>query len=123
MNPSPRPPSPRAREAMQRALRRENPNQLSSRDARVLMGLPVDGQQQQQQPPPPLYDGYHSRYGADSTAPPPQLTKTAIAAATNVANSLTPPRPAREQRRNSAILQETVCLIHEVAVAWVIRLT
>ncbi|GJJ07548.1 hypothetical protein Clacol_001750 [Clathrus columnatus] len=40
MNPAPRPPSPTARDATQRALRRENPNQLSSRDARVLMGLP-----------------------------------------------------------------------------------
>ena len=40
MNPAPRPPSPGARAATQKALRRENPNQLSSRDARVLMGLP-----------------------------------------------------------------------------------
>lgn len=39
MNPAPRPPSPTARAATQRALRRENLNQLSSRDARVLMGL------------------------------------------------------------------------------------
>jgi hypothetical protein len=41
MNPAPRPPSPTARDATQKALRRENPNQLSSRDARVLMGLPA----------------------------------------------------------------------------------
>jgi hypothetical protein len=40
MNPAPRPPSPGARDATQKALRRENPHQLSSRDARVLMGLP-----------------------------------------------------------------------------------
>jgi len=40
MNPAPRPPSPTARDATQKALRRENPHQLSSRDARVLMGLP-----------------------------------------------------------------------------------
>ncbi|KAG2343720.1 hypothetical protein BDR05DRAFT_962839 [Suillus weaverae] len=40
MNPAPRPPSPTARDATQKALRRENPNQLSSRDARILMGLP-----------------------------------------------------------------------------------
>ncbi|KAG1726811.1 uncharacterized protein EDB91DRAFT_55882 [Suillus paluster] len=32
MNPAPRPPSPSARDATQKALRRENPNQLSSRD-------------------------------------------------------------------------------------------
>ena len=40
MNPAPRPPSPTQRDATQKALRRENPNQLSSRDARILMGLP-----------------------------------------------------------------------------------
>ena len=41
MNPAPRPPSPSQRAATQKALRRENPNQLSSRDAQVLlMGLP-----------------------------------------------------------------------------------
>jgi len=40
MNPAPRPPSPTARDATQKALRRENPHQLSSRDAQVLMGLP-----------------------------------------------------------------------------------
>ncbi|KAJ1309325.1 hypothetical protein OPQ81_004986 [Rhizoctonia solani] len=43
MNPAPRPPSPSEREAAQRASRRENPNQLSSRDARILMGLPENG--------------------------------------------------------------------------------
>jgi hypothetical protein len=39
MNPAPRPPSPTARDATQRAMRRENTNQLSSRDAMVLMGM------------------------------------------------------------------------------------
>ncbi|KAG9021534.1 polar growth protein, partial [Tulasnella sp. UAMH 9824] len=39
MNPPPRPPSPTARAATQRAMRRENTNQLSSRDALVLMGM------------------------------------------------------------------------------------
>ncbi|KAG6906525.1 hypothetical protein DXG01_013458 [Tephrocybe rancida] len=38
--PAPRPPSPTARAATQKALRRENTNQLSMRDARMLMGLP-----------------------------------------------------------------------------------
>ena len=41
MNPAPRPPSPSAREATQRALRRENTEQLSTRDTRVL-GLNVE---------------------------------------------------------------------------------
>ena len=39
MNPAPRPPSPTAREATQRAMRRENTNQLSTRDAEILMSL------------------------------------------------------------------------------------
>ncbi len=41
MNPAPRPPSPTARAATQRATRRENPNQLSTRDAEILMSVPV----------------------------------------------------------------------------------
>jgi hypothetical protein len=40
MNPAPRPPSPTARAATQRAMRRENTNQLSTRDAEILMGMP-----------------------------------------------------------------------------------
>ncbi|KAG8889639.1 polar growth protein [Tulasnella sp. 332] len=39
MNPAPRPPSPSARDATQRMMKRENVNQLSSRDALVLMGM------------------------------------------------------------------------------------
>jgi hypothetical protein len=39
MNPAPRPPSPTARAATQRAMRRENTNQLSTRDAEILMSL------------------------------------------------------------------------------------
>jgi hypothetical protein len=39
MNPAPRPPSPTARAATQRAMRRENTNQLSSRDAEILMSM------------------------------------------------------------------------------------
>jgi hypothetical protein len=39
MNPAPRPPSPTARAATQRAMRRENTNQLSTRDAEILMSM------------------------------------------------------------------------------------
>ena len=41
MNPAPRPPSPSARAATQRAARRENTNQLSTRDAEILMSVPM----------------------------------------------------------------------------------
>jgi hypothetical protein len=45
MNPAPRPPSPTQRDAVQRAMRAGAPVELSSRDARVLMGvLGVDAQ-------------------------------------------------------------------------------
>ena len=40
MNPAPRPPSPSARAATQRALRRDNTEQLTTRDTRIL-GLSV----------------------------------------------------------------------------------
>lgn len=40
MSPAPRPPSPTARAATQKAHRQENPHRLTSRDVRVLMGLP-----------------------------------------------------------------------------------
>jgi hypothetical protein len=38
-NMKPRPPSPTQRDAAQRTIRRENPRQLSARDARILMGF------------------------------------------------------------------------------------
>lgn len=40
MSPAPRPPSPTARAATQKAHRSDNPSQLTSRDARILMGFP-----------------------------------------------------------------------------------
>ncbi len=39
MSPGPRPPSPSERDATQRAARRENPNQLTARDASVLVSV------------------------------------------------------------------------------------
>ncbi|KAF9458484.1 hypothetical protein BDZ94DRAFT_1226253 [Collybia nuda] len=86
MNPAPRPPSPTARDATQKALRRENPNQLSSRDARILMGLPsnADGKEERTR-----LDSFFSNeaVGADNdqTSAGPQK----------------PPRPSREMRRAS----------------------
>lgn len=73
MSPAPRPPSPSERAAMQAASRRENPNQLTARDASVLMGLPSN-----------------SSGNARSSLP------GAFAMPTSV-----PPRPSREQRRPS----------------------
>ncbi|KAH9854887.1 hypothetical protein C2E23DRAFT_816005 [Lenzites betulinus] len=79
MNPAPRPPSPTARDATQKALRRENPEQLSSRDAQVLlMGMPKK----------------ENVSTTDGSEPP--HAKTA-----NTPKSPAPPRPSRELRRMS----------------------
>ncbi|KAI0832877.1 hypothetical protein BC628DRAFT_1348696 [Trametes gibbosa] len=78
MNPAPRPPSPTARDATQKALRRENPEQLSSRDAQVLlMGMP-------------------KKENVSTDGSEPSLVKTA-----NTPKSPAPPRPSRELRRMS----------------------
>lgn len=88
MNPAPRPPSPAARAATQRALRRENTNQLSSRDARVLMGLAGDVNEER-----PRADSY---FGNDRSPP------ADVSANTNT--TITPPsRPSREMRRSTSV--------------------
>jgi hypothetical protein len=89
MNPAPRPPSPTARDATQKALRRENPNQLSSRDARVLMGLPSSN------------EGKEERARLDT------FFKSETASADDDRSTLeghakAPPRPSREHRQVSA---------------------
>jgi len=89
MNPAPRPPSPGARDATQKALRRENPDQLSSRDARVLMGLPgPDGKDDRTR-----LDSFFqndSSMGNDTVPPTPK-------------RATAPPRPSREMRRSLSV--------------------
>jgi hypothetical protein len=94
MSPAPRPPSPTARDATQRALRRENTSQLSSRDAQVLMGLPSENES----------SGAVSDITGDSTTlrgdgstlgpPTPHLDRTPR-------TSSAPVRPTRRQVENS----------------------
>lgn len=97
MNPAPRPPSPTARDATQKAMRRENPNQLSNRDARILMGLPspeagntVDPERRIE--PTFSIDSLNGRTMERSEPPPqsPAVIRTGV-----------PPRPSREMRRPS----------------------
>ena len=85
MNPAPRPPSPTARAATQKALRRENPNQLSSRDARVLMGLAGS----ENDVPPPKGDSrrLESFFSFDPVENDNEESPTPV-----------PPRPSREMR-------------------------
>lgn len=101
MNPAPRPPSPTARDATQKALRRENPDQLSSRDARVLMGLTNgDGaaNANSKEAERTRLDSFFSdeamaangTNGADAYVPPtPRMAA--------------PPRPSREMRRTTSV--------------------
>ncbi|KAH8118838.1 hypothetical protein DFH11DRAFT_1569588 [Phellopilus nigrolimitatus] len=91
MNPAPRPPSPSQRDATQKALRRENPNQLSTRDARVLMGLPSGqngGEADKARPSEALFNTLESLSESPDRTP--------------VTPSAPPPtRPSRETRRTS----------------------
>ncbi|KAL0950372.1 hypothetical protein HGRIS_010337 [Hohenbuehelia grisea] len=87
MNPAPRPPSPTARDATQKALRRENPHQLSSRDARVLMGLPSEGKDDKAR----VENVFADESPVDDTVSTPTMPR-----------SPAPPRPSREARRLSS---------------------
>ncbi|THV03340.1 hypothetical protein K435DRAFT_775024 [Dendrothele bispora CBS 962.96] len=91
MNPAPRPPSPTARDATQKAMRRENPNQLSSRDARVLMGLPGPDSKEERT----RLDSFFSTQtvASDANKDPKDASTSPTSAA--------PPRPSREARRAS----------------------
>ena len=91
MNPAPRPPSPTARDATQKAMRRENPDQLSSRDARVLMGLSGNNEAKEERA---RLDSFFSNEAmATKHAANQQPPKKAPA----------PPRPSREMRRSNSV--------------------
>ncbi|KIY68400.1 hypothetical protein CYLTODRAFT_421620 [Cylindrobasidium torrendii FP15055 ss-10] len=92
MNPAPRPPSPTQRDATQRALRRDNPNQLSSRDARVLMGLPSGSESKDER----------ARVNTFFTDQPEPATPMGLSGpSTPKAASTAPPRP--ERRKSEAV--------------------
>lgn len=86
MNPPPRPPSPTARDATQKAMRRENPHQLSSRDAQVLMGLPGSNNDSREDRVP-----LHSFFSES----PQEMHQSPRSP------SFAPPRPSREQRQDN----------------------
>jgi hypothetical protein len=91
MSPPPRPPSPTARDATQKALRRTNPNQLSNRDAQVLlMGNLPSGEMRGN-------GGERARiesFFTNDTVPSPIEPETPISAS----STKVPPRPYRETR-------------------------
>lgn len=100
MNPAPRPPSPTARDATQKALRRENPEQLSSRDARVLMGIHEGDAKDERTRLDSLFSN-EAMAAKEANGNPPL---TPVAAKRGAA----PPRPSREMRRASS-QRTTVC--------------
>jgi hypothetical protein len=89
MNPAPRPPSPTARDATQKAMRRENPDQLSSRDARVLMGLGGNEAKEERA----RLDSFFSNEAMATKQAANEPPKKAPA----------PPRPSREMRRSNSV--------------------
>ena len=103
MNPAPRPPSPSAREATQRALRRENTEELSTRDTRVLMGLNVvDGKDE----PVPLDASNEVVVKADINPLAPENVSPSSPARTSAPP---PPRPSKLGRMNSG--RARVCFL------------
>ncbi|KAJ8455127.1 hypothetical protein ONZ45_g19042 [Pleurotus djamor] len=94
MNPAPRPPSPTARDATQKALRREDPNKLSGRDALVL-GLPPNG------------DTKDERTKLESFFSDRDSVNGSILDTPRQPKSPAPPRPSREGRRMSTQTSQT----------------
>ena len=103
MNPAPRPPSPTARAATQKALRRENPNQLSTRDARILMGLPSSDNANRIDDPQESERGRLESFFANQ----PTETSDNGQGETAIKDPKdAPPRPSRGARRASVPAQE-----------------
>ncbi|KAG6373739.1 hypothetical protein JVT61DRAFT_5879 [Boletus reticuloceps] len=102
MNPAPRPPSPTARAATQKALRRENPNQLSTRDARILMGLPSSDSATR------IDDNHSDRPRVESFFAN-RLAEASESGSVTTAKNV-PPRPSRETRRVNASMQSSLDL-------------
>ncbi|KZT37537.1 hypothetical protein SISSUDRAFT_1034075 [Sistotremastrum suecicum HHB10207 ss-3] len=113
MNPAPRPPSPGARDATQKANRRENPNQLSSRDARILMGLPSSETAGTFPVSSPSPNSTNTGFGETAgyyVDPPPSvmrdqsggtmMSESAYSPVSPVSSAVVPPpsRPSRDQR-------------------------
>jgi len=92
MNPAPRPPSPTARAATQRAMRRENTNQLSTRDAEILMSLGHAALSTNED------DKVGNRLGLESFFSELE-TESPVSSTTSPKLQAPPVRPPREMRR------------------------
>jgi len=110
MSPAPRPPSPTARAATQKAHRQENPNQLTTRDARILMSL-LSTEGGDGGPPklPEFFDSHSPRdenkarsFGSPVSPNAPLMSPSAPQMSPMSPKiSVVPPRPSREMRSGS----------------------
>ncbi|KAH9987791.1 hypothetical protein BJV77DRAFT_1024192 [Russula vinacea] len=96
MNPAPRPPSPTARAATQRAMRRENTNQLSTRDAEILMSMAPPTSPSSDGGNRPRIESFFSELEAEDPITPP----------TNPRSQAPPVRPPREMRRQASTSEQ-----------------
>ncbi|KAF9653416.1 hypothetical protein BDM02DRAFT_3182935 [Thelephora ganbajun] len=115
MSPSPRPPSPGARAATQRAMRRQNPNQLSSRDAQVLLlgAEKVKGDVKENG------GRVESFFPGDHIPSPIEIPKSNSydATSTKSVGSTVPPRPSRN-RQSSVIDSGSHSVAGEGLINW-----
>ena len=98
MNPAPRPPSPSARAATQRALRRDNTEQLTSRDTRVL-GFNITDSNFRDERTLSQMDPFFSNAAIPEGHSNPSSPQASA-----------PPRPSRQLGRMNSARTVTVCV-------------
>ncbi|KZT70289.1 hypothetical protein DAEQUDRAFT_810744 [Daedalea quercina L-15889] len=109
MNPAPRPPSPSARAATQKAMRPENPNQLTQRDAQVLlMGVTAKDKGSSERT---RLDSFFTSDTLSTTSAEPSSDRPAAA-------SKVPPRPSREMRRLNSLAESTASSVDAGLIDW-----
>ncbi|KAH9927346.1 uncharacterized protein B0H18DRAFT_1084840 [Fomitopsis serialis] len=107
MNPAPRPPSPGARAATQKAMRPDNPNQLTQRDAQVLlMGVTAKEKGSMERT---RLDSFFTSDTRSTTSVEPSVPKTI---------SKVPPRPSREMRRLNSLTESTTSSVDAGLIDW-----
>ncbi|KAI0071841.1 hypothetical protein K474DRAFT_1629965 [Panus rudis PR-1116 ss-1] len=123
MSPAPRPPSPGARAATQRAHRRDNPNQLSSRDAQILlMGSKeksVNGHSERTRIDSVFTNDTASTQDGQESAMASSSKKTGpVSPSRSTTSASAPPRPSREIRRVTTQNSDNNQLVDQDLIEW-----